>query len=121
MTESEHHAYARKARVRLYPWELDSMDEYSLTDPTGQTLFKVWKRDLNAPRRLQHPVTGDMPLNAPRDPDWRVGMYVPDSCCPGYIGILWLRVDLREGPSPRVYHAPDWSNYERYRRVGFGA
>lgn len=87
--------------LRLYWWELASMDEYSTSLPTGQTVGKLWKRNCNA--------FSDKP------DDWLVGMYIPDST-PGYIGIVWFNVELKSGPHPPTYQSPDWSNYKQWRR-----
>ncbi len=86
--------------IRLYAWELESMPEYSLSLPTGQTPWKQWRRNVNV-RRLE------------REPEWVVGQYVP-SLHDGYVGIRWSRVVLRHGPRPRLYRVPDWSRVARF-------
>lgn len=87
-------------KLFLFPWELDSMPEYSMSLPTGTTIGKVW-------RRRQH--------GAPSE--WIVGMYVPHRN-PKTVGIIWFDVELRHGPAPHGYQTPDWINYANYKRLG---
>jgi hypothetical protein len=87
--------------VYLYPWVLDSMDEYSCTLPTATTIGKVWKRRV--------------PEDAlPNDAKWHVGMYVEHSD-PKRVKILWFDVELLSGPAPRAYSPPDWSNFDAWK------
>jgi len=85
-------------QVFLYRWELESMDEYSRTLPTGTTIGKVWRR---AGFESGHGV-------------WVVGVYAR-ALHPAHRGqycrILWLEVVYKHGPAPRQYSPPDWSNY----------
>lgn len=85
----------------LYFYELDSMDEYSTTLPTGTTIGKFWKRNEN--------VFQDAP------PKWVVKCYAEDPD-PEFRRILWFDVVLREGPKPPGWEPPDWSNYQRWEK-----
>jgi len=85
-----------KLLLNLFTWELDSMNEYSSTLPTGRTPGKMWKRAI-------------------RD-GWQVGMYIPDAD-PMMIGIVWFNVQLRSGPMPRLYAPPDWNNHGHWREL----
>jgi hypothetical protein len=67
--------------------QFDALPTYSCTLPTGTTIGKKWKRDLNEPRRFHR-----VEPNAP--PDWWTGEYVPDPE-PGMVGIKWRKVGLR--------------------------
>lgn len=75
-------------RIRLYPWELASMPDYSCTLPTGTTLWKMWRRNLHAY------------TTPPKPPRWVVGQYVPHHE-PEKVGIKWFDVQLLEGPALR--------------------
>ena len=97
-------------RIRLFPWELMSMSEYSSTVPTGTTLWKMWRRDTSL--RLNQ--TGGL-IRAGGKPVWVVCQYVPHENME-LVGIRIYEVELLEGPEPSVYHPPDWSNYDRYRK-----
>jgi len=91
--------------IRLFPWELESMGEYSCSIPTGTTLWKMWKCDLNAYR---------LPPKK-RKPKWVVGQYIPHKD-PEFVGIRWFPVKLLEGPEPLDWRVPDWDNDQRYDR-----
>lgn len=93
----------RRERLTLYlfAWELESMPEYSTTLPTGTTVGKLWKRNLNVHHRRA-------------EPRWLVCMYGPDSD-PKMVAIWHAEVVLRHGPAPRVYRPPDWSYYEGWK------
>lgn len=93
----------------LFAHELDSMDEYSCSLPTATTIGKMWKR-----RSSETPA------------GWVVGLYAyhiaptpeeirRDRHHAGRTRILWFDVVLRHGPAPRVYRAPDWSNFAGWR------
>ena len=75
------------------------MPEYSTSLPTGTTIGKIWKCDKNAFTK--------------KPPYWVVGMYIPDAD-PKYRSIVWFNIELRQGPMPRRYKAPDWSNYKQF-------
>lgn len=96
-----------RGRIRLYPWELDSMDEYSSSIPSGTTPFKMWKRDLRG--RLTQ-----AQLNQLHAEDWIVGQYIPHYSDPNLVSIRWFTVVFIEGPVPAIYVPPDWSNYQRW-------
>jgi hypothetical protein len=94
--------------IRLFLHELESMDEYSHSIPTGTTTFKMWRR-----RQYMWGTVGVYTEF--------VGQYVPDNKYgrpypANRIGIRWYKVVLRYGPAPRSYFAPDWSNYQRFRK-----
>ncbi len=95
---------AERNTIRLFLWELESMPEYSCSLPSGQTFWKMWRRNMYASRRGPH-----------REPRWVVGQYTPHPD-PKTVGIRWFKVHLREGPKPRFYTAPDWVNMARWRR-----
>lgn len=92
----------KRLTLFLYPWELDSMPEYSTTLPTGTTVGKVWRADKNVNVRGA-------------SPEWVVAMYIPDED-PKMVGIVWFNVELRQGPHPRGYAKPDWSNSDQWKR-----
>ena len=94
-----------KARntIRLYRWELESMGEYSTTLPSGTTIWKQWKRNINSYRH---------------DPYWVVGQYHP-SRGDGMVMIRWFEVVLKQGPKPPDYEPPDWDRQHYYDRGGF--
>lgn len=96
----------RRLLLRLFPWELESIDEYSCSLPTGTTIGKMWKRDMNEAERYH---TG-----RPLPEEWVVAMYIPDDR-PDSVGIVWFNVELRQGPHPRSYHAPDWCNRKHFK------
>jgi hypothetical protein len=98
-----------KHTIRIYVWQLESMNEYSNTLPTGTTPFKLWKCNVNNTwnRRQQ-----GLP---PTEPLWVVGQYHPIDD-PDRVGIRWFDVQLLEGPKPPGWEAPDWANYARWRR-----
>ena len=112
------------------------MSEYSCSLPSGTTIWKMWKRNNNAfavgircsncpltGRADTHRLPGPMCPKCNQDtltkfdlPDkWYVGQYVPCDI-PGQIGIRWFEVIFKEGPQPRSYSPPDWSNYDRWKR-----
>jgi hypothetical protein len=100
-------------RIRLYPWELESMPEYSSTLPTGTTLWKMWKRNLN--ETYNHAAA--LACKPLKPVVWWIGQYVPHTGkLPDRIGIRWFEVQLLEGPEPSGYVPPDWSNYDRWKR-----
>lgn len=75
--------------IRLYPWELASMSEYSCSLPSGTVLWKMWARDRNFGKRTTKK-------------DWCVGQYAPyEGPLPDRIGIRWFEVQILEGPEPR--------------------
>jgi hypothetical protein len=77
-------------KLYLYAWEFESMPAYNTTLPTGTTIGKVWRQ-------------------------WnKVGMYIEDDD-PNMIGIVWFEVELKQGPKPCWYNAPDWSNYAQWQ------
>lgn len=93
------------SQIKLFVWELESMDEYSTSLPSAQTIGKMWRRS----RRLYGLMrTGERE-------EWMVGQYARDDN-PNLIRIRWLDVVLKEGPEPRNYHAPDWAKFERWKR-----
>lgn len=92
--------------IRLFPWELKSMPEYSCTLPSATTLWKMWKRDVNEPIRFHK--KKDLPRC------WVVGQFIPHET-PGFVGIRWFEVHLREGPKPVNYKPPDWNNFQCWR------
>jgi len=63
--------------IDLTEAELEALPEYSTTVPTGTTIGKRWKRNLNW--------RSDLP------PRWVVGEYVADPE-PGYVQIHWKHV-----------------------------
>jgi hypothetical protein len=95
----------RKNEIRLFVWELESMPEYSSSLPTGQVLFKMWRRAIQD-------------LRTRAVVAWQAGQYVPCRI-PGNVGIRWFDVVLRAGPKPPAWEAPDWNNRARYQREGF--
>lgn len=82
--------------VQMTEAELLKLPEYSTTLPTGQTIGKRWRRDINfmARRIFAHLHFWD---GTPEPEDngvrWIVGEYVPDSE-PSYVGISWSRVEI---------------------------
>lgn len=75
----------------LYPWELESMPEYSASLPTGTTIGKFWRSRYGS--------------------GWYVGAYIEDpDDRPNSRGIVWFEVVLRHGPEPFRYDPPDWHN-----------
>ena len=77
--------------------ELAELREYSASIPTGTTIGKRWRRDLNAYVR---PVVACLhffdgaPVREVLPPLWVIGEYV--ACDePGMVGIEWFRVELR--------------------------
>lgn len=70
--------------------EFEDLMEYSTTIPTGMTIGKRWKRDMN--------VLGVH--SKPAEPRWWMGEYV-DSCdlaSTGRVGIKWTRIIIKETP-----------------------
>ena len=126
-----------KATIKLFPWELASMDEYSCSLPSGTTMWKMWKNNWNAyavgvtctncgfvgrASTASRPASTHCPgcktdgLVGTRLPEhWFVGQYIPCDI-PGQIGIRWHEVVLLEGPKPASYVSPDWSNYQRWQK-----
>jgi hypothetical protein len=116
----------------LYWWELLSMSEYSCSLPSGQVMWKMWRCNpnfgLDRPHHEHRDDTtevGECHLNDEpkydlthlqflREP-WVVRQYVPSNK-KGFIGINVYEVHLKSGPHPRGYNAPDWDNYERYKK-----
>ena len=76
-------------KVYLSEKEFNALSDYSCSIPTGTTLGKRWKRDLNAPRRF-HRVEPDAP------PNWCMGEYVPDTD-PKFVGIRWRKIIVVKG------------------------
>ena len=91
-----------KPTIRLFRWELESMNDYSHSLPSGQTPGKKWRRSINSKFRPFKPS------------NWLVGEYGEPA--EGYIPVIWYRVVLRVGPRPQHYYRPDWENYERWKR-----
>jgi hypothetical protein len=91
--------------IRLYHHELESMPEYSRSVPSGPTLFKMWKR-----------------FTGWHGEPWVVGQYVPPHRTFKELDVMirWYRVVLRHGPMPPTWQVPDWGNFQRFARVGFG-
>lgn len=109
MTEAMTSVQRAKNTIRIYMWQLKSMNEYSSTLPSRTTPFKMWKRNVNDSWvRAQ----SGLP---PTEPLWVVGQYYPVED-PDRIGIRWFDVQLLEGPKPSGWVAPDWSNYDRWKR-----
>jgi len=69
-------------RIVLIQSELDDLLEYSCSLPTGTTIGKRWKKNVNAYQHPHNPV-----------PDWRMGEYIEDED-PEMVGIIWRRVVL---------------------------
>ena len=98
-----------KHTLRIFWWQLQSMPEYSTTLPSGTTLFKMWKRNVNDSWLLQQ-------AGRPRaEPLWVVGQYHPIEL-PGEVGIRWFDLQMLEGPEPPEWRAPDWANTARWER-----
>lgn len=76
--------------------ELTELYEYSTSIPTGTTIGKRWRRNLNAYVRPQ--VThlhffDSVPVREVLPPLWVIGEYV--ACDePGMVGIKWFRTEL---------------------------
>lgn len=86
----------------LFQHELDSIDEYSASIPSGTTVGKVWKSNRNIRR-------GHL------EPNWVVCMYT-ENANPELITILRFNVVLKHGPAPRTYREPDWSNFAAWKK-----
>lgn len=77
--------------IRMWPYELLQLPEYSITTPTGVCPYKMWrcaKRDPNA-------IGPHIPDG--RKTGWRVGQFLPIN------GMLWTcfhEVALYQGPWP---------------------
>lgn len=95
---------SKRLKLRLFPWEVGSIPEYSHTLPSATTIGKVWKR-----KRNRSPATGDA-LN------WVVGMYTPNAD-PRKVTIVWFDTEIRQGPKPRSYRPPDWYNMREFKRT----
>ena len=95
-------------RIRLFPWELDSMPEYSNTLPSATTLWKIWRRNANDRYAGW--------LDPRKGPTWFVYQYAPAEDA-NRVRIKCFEVQLLEGPYPLAgYTPPDWSNYARWKR-----
>lgn len=92
--------------ISLFKWQLDSMPNYSATLPSATTSFKMWRRDVNEPRRHQ----GEHDAS----PEWWVGQYYPIDL-PGKTGIHWFDTRLLQGPMPLDWEPPDWHNSDAYK------
>lgn len=97
----------------LDPWQLESMDDYSRSLPSGTTIGKFWKRAVYAPNPVSTAVDRYVVV------DWRVGCYAweepdPQTGEPS-VRILWFDVVLRHGPAPLNYDPPDWSNFGQWK------
>lgn len=64
--------------------QFDILPEYSCTLPTGTTIGKKWKRDVNEPKRFHR-----IEPNAPKE--WWTGEYTPHPD-PDTVGIKWRKV-----------------------------
>jgi len=98
------------ALLRLYPWELDSLPEYSTTMPTGTTIGKFWKRNTNW---MTHGGGYSAPDSV--NPKWVVCAY-DENPNPKLVTIRIFEVAVLEGPYSGDYRPPDWSNYARWKR-----
>ena len=126
-----------RATIRLFPWELKSMDEYSCSMPSGQTTWKMWSCNRSAysigvkcticPMRgsvdnRMKLIGAQCPRCKKRDTlerfrlkdHWVVGQYIPHRD-PDTVGIRWHEVELLPGPRPPNYNPPDWSNFQRWK------
>lgn len=92
--------------VKLTRREFDGLLEYSATLPTGKTIGKRWKRDLNAYRQRYvshlHAFDGSA-VAAPLGSDWWLGEYAPDPHArtgpdgqPETILIVWSKIELTD-------------------------
>ena len=89
--------------VRLTRREFEALPEYSTTFPTGTTLGKRWRRNVNALRRPccshLHIFDGTREPDF-RGPEWWMGEYAPDPKAklkdgqPETILIVWSKVIL---------------------------
>lgn len=100
-----------KKHVRLTKRELDELPEYSCSMPTGTTVGKRWKRDVNAYRK---PITfflnafDGSPEPSFRGEDWWMGEYAADPGAnlrddgtPETVRVLWSKVVVSgEGDLP---------------------
>ena len=86
--------------IYLFTWELESMPNYSASNPTGTTIGKFWRRRLFDDDGL---VSG-----------WLVGTYTHKDARWAYAA--FFQVVLRQGPKPRSYYPPDWHNSKHYER-----
>ena len=85
--------------IHLFPWELESIDDYSCSLPTGTTSWKMWRRGLV-----------DRPVRNPIDPaEWRVGQYLEP--IGDRVPIRWFAVVVRRGPKPQY-----WSDLQRWKQ-----
>jgi len=82
--------------IKLTRAEFEALSEYSITLPTGTTIGRRWKRNLNAYRQLfythLHPWDGS-PVVEPRGDNWWLGEYAP-SPKPKTVLILWSKIEL---------------------------
>lgn len=83
--------------VHLTAAELDRLLEYSASLPTGTTIGKRWRRNVNAYRCAtcdEHTFghgRGECRVFAALPPEWWIGEYVEDPD-PKFVGIRWTRV-----------------------------
>lgn len=94
--------------IRIFRWQLDSMDEYSTTLPTGTTPFKMWKARIRASQGRDS--SGHFTRKPPR---WVVGQYHPVDD-PDKVGVRWFNVTYLQGPMPRGWRSPDWARQHAY-------
>ena len=85
--------------IYLYQWELESMPEYSHTIPSGQVPGKWWRCRMRGRS------------------GWKVATFTINEANTELIRVNWLKVVFREGPKPRNYYPPDWSNYAEWKRT----
>lgn len=73
--------------VRMTKRELRKLLEYSTTLPTGTTIGKRWKRNLNW-------------SDSSAEPEWILGEYIPDpNGVPGMVGTRWSPIEITDRPA----------------------
>lgn len=90
--------------VYLYPWELNSMPEYSHTIPSAHVPGKWWK-------------SRQLISNAARANELWVGTFTMTEYDTEIVEIKFFPVVMRQGPQPPNWKAPDWGNFAEYRRI----
>ena len=88
--------------VTLTRREFGELGEYSCSLPTGTTIGKRWRRNVNAYR--VGPVVhldfwNGTPVREELPDEWWMGEYV-ESKEPGMVGINWYRIVLEPDPVP---------------------